>query len=393
MKILCLFQKFSFQYSTIYLDLVEALAESGHMVTVLAGTSENVEENRIYEESGCRVVYVKVPDQFHAGKIKKGLVQLLMEPKMLGQIKHHLWKDSFDLILYPTPPITLANVVKQCRKHFQAKSYLMLKDIFPQNAVDLGMMRAGGLLHRYFCKVEQKLYENSDYIGCMSDANINYMKHRLKPELQKRLECFPNTVRIREKASAGMENVKSLDEPVRFVFGGNLGKPQNIDFLLQGIERLKDFSKAEFLIIGDGTEAKKTEQFLKEHKCSNARYQRQLPREEYEEILQRQDVGMVLLSSRFTIPNYPSRILSYMQRSKPILAVTDKVTDLKELVTKEAECGYWCASDDIGAFADTIHTICEEREGLVKLGENGHNYFVDNFSVKKSVSILESHFK
>ena len=388
MKILCLFQRFSFRSSTIYLDLVEELVKKGHEVTVLAGTTEN-HENGIQSEHGCRVVYQKLPDQFKAGKIKKGLVQLLMEPMMLDQVKKYLWKDSLDMILYPTPPITLANVVKKCRKHYGALSYLMLKDIFPQNAVDLLMMREGGLLHRYFKGVENQLYRVSDVIGCMSPANIRYMEKVLSPEEHEKLELFPNTVRIKSLPETnGCEKEKDI---THFVFGGNLGKPQAVDFLLAGMEALNDYDRAKFLIIGDGTESAFVEKYVREHKLFHVEYHKELPREEYEEILKMQDIGIVSLSPRFTVPNFPSRVLSYMQMGKPVLAVTDANSDIGEMIVKEAECGFFCPSDDISAFVRTIKEICENRGKLPLLGANGRRYLLEKYSVERSVAILESH--
>lgn len=391
MKILCLFQKFSFQSATIYLDLMNEFIKRGHQVTIVAGTSENYQENKIYQEEGCKVVYVRLPDQFKAGKIKKGLVQLMMEPKMISQIKRHFWKEEFDLILYPTPPITLANVVMKCKKHFHAKSYLMLKDIFPQNAVDLHMMREKSLIHRYFLFVEKNLYHASDYIGCMSKANIQYMKNKLAPIEQMKLELFPNTIYV--KPIPLKKERESEKEITHFVFGGNLGKPQAIDFLLKGIEQLNHYDLAKFLIIGDGTESKKVETYIKEHKLFQAEYHRQLSREEYEKKLMLQDVGLVLLNKDFTIPNFPSRILSYMQMAKPILAVTDSTTDIGDVITKEAECGYFCPSDDVEKFVAVIQNICENKDLQSVKGNNGYAYLKEHYSVEQSVTILEKHFK
>lgn len=389
MKILCLFQRFSFRSSTIYLDLVEALVKAGHEVTVLAGTAER--ESGMCEEHGCRVVYMKLPDQFKAGKIKKGLVQLLMEPMMLSMIRKYLWKESFTMILYPTPPITLANVVKKCRHHYGALSYLMLKDIFPQNAVDLHMMGEGGLLHRYFRSVERKLYNESDVIGCMSPANVEYMKRILPEEQQEKLEIFPNTVRIKPPVTAVGHTAG--DNVTRFVFGGNLGKPQGLAFLLQGMEKLKDYEKANFLIIGDGTESAFVENYIREHKLFHVEYHKELPREEYEEVLKMQDIGIVSLSACFTIPNFPSRVLSYMQMGKPIFAVTDRNSDISEMVVKEAQCGFYCPSDDEELFVQTVKEICENRERLPGLGANGRKYLEKYYYVERSVAILESHEK
>lgn len=386
MKILCLFQRFSFRSSTIYLDLVEALVKAGHEVTVLAGTTE--EESGMREECGCRVVYMKLPDQFKAGKIKKGLVQLFMEPLMLSLIRKYLWKESFSMILYPTPPITLANVVWKCRIHYHALSYLMLKDIFPQNAVDLGMMRECGLIHRYFRSVEAKLYRASDVIGCMSPANMEYMRKILPAEQHAKLELFPNTVRI--KSFAEQKRNSNEEDSTRFVFGGNLGKPQGLPFLLEGMEKLNDYEKARFLIIGDGTESAYVENYIRDHKLFRVEYHRELPREEYEEILAIQDIGIVSLSARFTIPNFPSRVLSYMQMGKPVFAVTDENSDIGDMI-EEAECGFYCPADDMDRFVRTVKEICENRDRLSAMGVNGRKYLEKYYDVKRSVMILEKH--
>ena len=91
------------------------------------------------------------------------------------------------MILYSTPPITFCGVVEYFQKRDNAKTYLMLKDIFPQNAVDLGMMKttgAKGLIYKYFRKQEKKLYAISDRIGCMSQANVEYVL-KDNPEVSK----------------------------------------------------------------------------------------------------------------------------------------------------------------------------------------------------------------
>ena len=48
------------------------------------------------------------------------------------------------------------------------------------------------ILYHYFRKKEKKLYQISDYIGCMSKANVEYiLKHN--PEIkQERVEVCPN---------------------------------------------------------------------------------------------------------------------------------------------------------------------------------------------------------
>lgn len=389
MKVLCLFQKFSFSSSTIYLDLVNALVDKGHEVLIAAGTSEGQDDTKLEVRGNIRTAYVTLPDQFHADKIRKGLIQLTIGRKILSTVKKFFWQEKIDLIIYPTPPITLAGILKPLKKHYGAVNYLMLKDIFPQNAVDLKMMGDGGLLHHYFRRMEKKLYRDSDRIGCMSEGNLKYIRSN-EPDIPvEKLEIFPNTVRILpEKPEQGTSG-KVVERPVTFMFGGNLGRPQAVDFLLEGIRSLKDFSDARFLFIGDGTEAPRIQEFIEKEKPGNLVLEKQLPRDEYEKRLSDADIGIVSLSPDFTIPNYPSRILSYMQLGKPVFAVTDRVTDIHALVTYEARCGWWCASDDVEGFCNTVKKIVSEREQFNELGMNGRNYLVEHFDVYRSVELLE----
>ncbi len=395
MNILFLFQRFSFENSTIYLDLVNACVSAGHSVYLLAGTSGEVFDARsLKEERGCQVAYVSLPDQFHAGKIKKGLVQLLIEPIFLRTLKRLLWDKKIDIIAYPTPPITLAGVVKKARAHYKCMSYLMLKDIFPQNAVDLGMMSTSSPVFKYFRAMEKRLYRVSDVIGCMSEANVEYvLKHN--PETKEKLELFPNTVELKPEIRSeakGDENGGS--GPLRFIFGGNLGKPQAVDLLLAGIKRLQDegFTGAEFLIIGEGTDAGRVEEAAK--RLGNLTFKKQVPRDEYEALLSAYEVGIISLSPRFTIPNFPSRLLSYMQLSKPVLVVCDSSTDMPKVVCDMAGCGFYVPSEEPEAFAKMVKDICKtDRQELTEMGIRGRKYLAENYEVSRSVRILEEAMK
>ena len=99
-------------------------------------------------------------------------------------------------MLYSTPPITFERVVQFIKRRDGAKTYLLLKDIFPQNAVDLKVFGKRSPLYRHFRNKEKKLYKNADYIGCMSPANVEYIL-RNNPELSKEVvEVCPNSIDI-----------------------------------------------------------------------------------------------------------------------------------------------------------------------------------------------------
>lgn len=375
----------------IYSDLVHALKHAGHKVTIVfAAGSKETDCTRMTEEYDVRILKVLVGDLFGVPLVKKGINTLKVELYLLAAIKQYLCDERFDLCLYATPPVTFASVVTYCKKKYGCRSFLMLKDIFPQNAVDIGMFRENGLLHRFFLMKEKRLYEQSDVIGCMSAANLEFIKGHHPKLPEEKLIIFPNTTAIRPVEKSSNEK---KDDKVRFVFGGNLGKPQGIDFLLKAItsDRMKKNKQAEFLIIGSGSEQDKVKEALEN--APNASFISFLPHDEYVKVMNECEVGLISLDVRFTIPNYPSRTLAYMSQAKPILACTDRNTDIKELLTDEADCGLWCASDDIDAFCEHVERLCQDAELRRRLGENGRRYLEEQFDVKRSVALIEKYGK
>ena len=169
-----------------------------------------------------------------------------------------------------------------------------------------------------------------------------------------------------------------------------MGKPQYIDLLCTAIMECKDEAGIYFLFVGRGTDRYKLEQTIKRNAINNALLVENLPRMEYEQITKECDVGLITLDPRFTIPNYPSRILSYMEYAKPVLAATDKATDVRELI-EDAQCGEWVWSGDSQTFVNTLKEMASYTDLLVK-GLNGRRYMNKNFRVEHSVEILERHF-
>ena len=394
MRILFLFQIFEFNKSTIYLDLVRECRDRGHAVSLIAGTSDMSLPTGVVDVEGIRTVYMKLPDQFGAGAAKKALIQMSIPGRIKSILKDGFNKETFDIIAYPTPPITLAPVLKYCKKHYKsAIKYLMLKDIFPQNAVDLGMFSYSSPIYKYYRSLEKQLYEYSDRIGCMSEANIEYLKAH-NPEIpNKKIEYFPNTAAVHELP---VKSDCTASEGLSIVFGGNMGRPQDIDGLIASVRacrECKDLDDVSFYFIGDGSESRKIEDFIKKESPANFTYRHQMPRDEYEQLVNNADAGLISLSADFTIPNFPSRMLPYMQKAKPMLAVVDEATDIDICITEEAHCGYAVSSGDSEAFISGIRWLKANKDKLPELGMNGRRYFEQYFNVGVSVDILERAYR
>ncbi|MFY0803784.1 glycosyltransferase family 4 protein [Peribacillus frigoritolerans] len=381
--------------ATIYTDLAEALNEAGHEITVaVSEQARNKQRTEMKKERGFDVLRIVTGNYYDVGYIEKGITTLKIPVIMRRGIKKYLGDRAFDLILFEAPPVTNVGLVAWAKKQFDCPSYLMLKDIFPQNAVDLGIMKRNGLLYRYFRAKEKKLLKTTDYIGCMSSANKRYViEHNswLNPE---NVEIFPNTKKltgsINPNAFPMRERYGIPKEACVFLFGGNMGRPQNIDLLCEVIKECKHEKEMYFLFVGRGTDRPKLEQTIKAYDINNALVVENLPRNEYEQITKECDIGVIVLDPRFTIPNYPSRILAYMEYAKPVIAATDKITDLNEMIEK-ANCGEWVWSGDVQSVINKAKEMAKS-ERLSELGDNGRKYLEREFNVNRSVEILEKHF-
>jgi hypothetical protein len=169
-----------------------------------------------------------------------------------------------------------------------------------------------------------------------------------------------------------------------FVYGGNLGKPQGIPFLIDCLREQKE-EDVFFLIVGDGTEYAKLQAFIETEKPQNVALMKKLPREDYEKLVPACDIGMIFLDKRFTIPNFPSRILSYMQAKLPVLCCTDPNTDVGE-VAEKGGFGWACVSEHTEDFLACVRKALESD--LTAMGENGFAYLSTNYSVENAYTIL-----
>ena len=380
----------------IYPDLIRAIADKGYNVYVVAPRQRRSGlPTAVSTYGNIHVLKVMTGNITKVGLVEKGLTTLKIESNYEDAIKEHFNDVKFDLIVYSTPPITFERVVRHLKKKHNAKTYLILKDIFPQNAVDIGLMRNKGLMWRYFRRRERTLYQLSDIIGCMSPANMNYvLKHN--PDISKdKVEIFPNSIKpisrfVKRKNSVLLSKYNIPENTVLFVYGGNLGKPQGIDFLIEVIDNFHQVDNSFLMIVGSGTEYTKIEKHILSTQPVNVALHNYLPKAEYDELLRSADVGLIFLDPRFTIPNFPSRLTAYMESSIPIIAATDVNTDLKDVLI-ESESGFWSVSGDLDSFLNNARRLAQDQELRLKMGLNGRIYLEEHYDVTKTVEILLKH--
>ena len=382
----------------IYTDFLREFVKHGHQIYAVSPVEKRYNKKTyVVREANATILRLQVGNIQKTNLIEKGISTIQIERKITNGLKKYFADVKFDLVLYSTPPITLVEPIKYVKKRDNAKTYLLLKDIFPQNAVDLGMMKTTGLkgfIYRYFRNKEKELYAVSDWIGCMSQANVDYvLKHN--PEVNpERVEVCPNSIEVIDKSVDEKTRIAirqkygiPLDKKV-FIYGGNLGKPQGIPFLIKCLEKVKNVQEAFFLVVGNGTEYGLLESYAAKANQANFKLMQRLPKEDYDTLVGACDVGMIFLDHRFTIPNFPSRLLSYMQAKLPILAVTDPNTDIGRVIV-EGGFGWWCESNESDKFANVVKGFV--NKSLTASKNNELVFLFEHFSVNKSYLTILNH--
>ncbi len=371
----------------IYSDLMKIFIENGHRPYIVTPREKKSDEKtEVLEYEAYSLLKVKIGNTSNVSLIEKGLSTLSISHKFYKAILKELTGINFDLILYSTPPITLAETISKLKRRYKCKTYLMLKDIFPQNAVDLGMFSERGFIYKYFRGKEKKLYAMSDYIGCMSEANVKYLQDN-NPQIDKHIigicpnGIIPNKIENKELSKQKIRAKYDIpQEATVYIYGGNLGKPQGIPFLIDCLKENIGRADCFFIICGSGSEYHLIENFIENSKPSNIRLINFLPKIEYDELVAGCDVGLIFLDARFTIPNYPSRILSYMENEMPVIVCADSVTDIGTDAEKNGY-GFYCLASNPKDFASCVNKM--NNSDTFIMGKLAREYLEKNFSAER----------
>lgn len=382
---------------SIYTDLIKEFKEHGHNMYIMQPLERRFGmETQLLIFDEVNILNVRVGNITKTNLIEKGISIITLQNQFKKALNKYFKYIEFDLVLYTTPPITFGKVVAFIKKKQGSKTYLILKDIFPQNAVDINLISKRNPIYWYFRFIEKQLYQLSDYIGCMSKANVDYVINNNKSIIYSNVEVCPNSITpIDFKIDfASKEKIRNeynlpLDKTI-FIYGGNLGKPQGVDFIIDCLDKNENNSDAFILIVGSGTEYSKLKKYFDIKRPVNSRLINQVDKEKYETLVHSCDVGLIFLDKRFTIPNFPSRLLSYMQASLPVVAATDKNTDIGNIITNN-EFGFWCESNSVDAFNSLLLKLCDKKIRN-QMGIKGKNYLLNNYTSKHTYDIIMSHF-
>lgn len=381
-------------------DLAGEFLRQGHQPLVLV-PAPDIAKLLVQEKlAGVDVLRIKAPRTKDVGYARRTLAELLMPMAMLRGLRASpLGATCFDGVVWYSPSIFHGPMVRALKHASKCRSYLILRDIFPEWAVDMGLM-GRGLPYRFFKTIERYQYSVADVIGVQTSGNRAYFNDwairtggRVEV-LQNWLAATPDT-----GCSISVANTPLAGRKI-FVYAGNMGVAQGVDVLLDLAERLKHRSDIGFLFVGRGRDAQRLRIDASARGLDNVAFFDEIDPNEIPGLYVQCHVGLVALDPRHTTHNIPGKFLSYMQCGLPVLANINPGNDLVELIQRE-RVGRVCTTSSAEALSHLAVALIdglEHADGLANRARALANraralatrMFSPEVAVKQIVAALQS---
>lgn len=386
--------------SHLMLELAEELYHRNYQVTVVTCWPQyNLDPNHaqifseVMREKGIRVIRMKHLAHHQVHFIIRGIAQLLLPYLFIRKIKKQV-TEKIDAVIVYSPPLPLSFVGAWAKKKWHAKFILNVQDLFPQNAIDLGVLKNKFLIY-FFQWIEKLSYKKADVITTHSSGNQNLLSqkyHELKNKFIVLHNWVDTTVHQTKNTDKNYRDLFQLHNKFVAVFAGVIGPSQNLDIVIEAASHLQDLPDLCFLIIGDGTEKKKLENWVLKNNLTNVIFKPFIGRDDYANLLAACDVGLVSLNAKNKTPVVPGKILGYMAAGLPIVAFLNKESDGHSII-REAQCGYSVISDHVQNVVAAMRKIYNAKTQCKTLGVAGFAYVQQHFTkalcVERLIKLLE----
>ena len=368
-------------------DLAWALCERRHEVVVAFPVVGPLEASRFVQAGRHRWLQVRSPRTKEIWRFTRGMSEALLPYRMWWGAKGQLAEFSADLVVYYSPTIFWAPLVKRLRRTHQCRTYLVLRDIFPQWALDAGVL-SHGPAYLALKAVERAQYRLADVIGVQSPKNLDYFKST-RVTKGKRIEVLYNWVRpVRVDGTGEWRRKLGLGDRVTFVYGGNMGVAQDMDNVLRLAAALPP-SRSHFVLVGRGSEVARLQAAVLEKGLSNVAIIPPLERLQFLALVADSDVGLISLDRRLSTHNIPGKLLSYLNCGKPVLASVNDGNDLRQIV-EGAGAGVVVTNGDDAAFHAAAQRMVDDLAWRQACGENGGRLLVEHFSAEAAARQIEA---
>jgi O26-antigen biosynthesis N-acetyl-L-fucosamine transferase len=365
-------------------DLAVELNRQGHDTTVLAPSHKITEKVQVSVEDGLRIIRVKTKQMEGAARPLRAIREFCLSALIWRRTRQFLSTIKMDLIVFFSPTIFFGSLVRQLKSLWHCPAYLVVRDIFPQWALDAGVLRPG-IAYQLFRRKEVEQYDIADTIAVQCPGDLSYFERSL-PDKRYKVKVLYNwtTARKPEIVRTNVRAELGLQQKVVFFYGGNLGVAQDVDNIVRLAAKLASQQGIFFLLVGYGTEAIRLQKSVIELGLRNIRLLPSVEQRAYLSMVSEFDVGLVTLDRRLSTNNIPGKLLGYMQCAMPVLASVNPGNDMFQLL-EQSEAGLCVVNGQDEEFCGAALRLASDSELRSRMGRNARVLLEQSFSVEAAV--------
>jgi glycosyltransferase involved in cell wall biosynthesis len=348
-------------------DLVAEFTTHGHAVTVILPDATLEKPWIVKEDGALTILRLKAPRTKDVNYFRRAIAEYFLSGAMLNNYKKSpLLNRKFEGIVWYSPTIFLGQFVEKLKKISACPTYLILRDIFPEWAVDMGLL-SRGLIYSYFKRVEKFQYKQANYIGVQTPSNFNYFNNEQK-NINAKIEVLNNWLSEPTPETCSIQSSETqLAGRKIFVYTGNIGIAQGMDILIDLANEFKNDDTAGFVFVGRGSALEQIKQQAASYELENILFYDEINPNEIPSLLAQCHVGLIALDPRHRNDNIPGKFLAYMQAGLPVLANINAGNDLEALVN-DHKVGYVVTNNSLPELKSLAKQMIEvdshEVEGL-----------------------------
>lgn len=358
----------------ILTELCEELADMGVEIQVLCGPPTVVD----------RTVRVPRHMEYRGIQIKRVWGTRFPKLNLLGRIVNQftyalsvLWSLFFDksgrLILVLTNPPFLAWTCAFLRM-FGGKRYLYLVfDVYPDTAVNLGILKGGGLVSRLWDLINRVAYRHASGIIVIGRCMRGIIEQKISPASREKISTIHIWSKIVQETSPERNPfVEQWGIKGKFVvsYSGNMGYAHDMETVMEAARILRAYEDMVFLFIGEGHKKKWMMDFTNERKMGNCQFHTYVERESLGFSMLSADVGLVSLAAGQEGLSVPSKTYGLMAAGLPVVAVVPPLSEIA-MVLEEEQCGIVVGPGDVDALSEAILYLYSNPSKRETMGMNG----------------------
>ena len=371
-------------------DLTREFTAQGHEVIVMVASPDIGPPYLIEAHGNATVLRLKAPRTKDISYFKRTINEFFAPFAMRRHLKQSpLANVQYEAIIWYSPTISLGPIVKTLKHLSGCPSYLIIRDIFPQWAADMGLM-SRGIAYQILSRVARFQYSVADVIGVQTPGNLAFLQSDEAGHHRARLEVLHNWLGApaNTPGSINISQTKLSGRRV-FVYAGNMGVAQGMEKLLNLARALHERNDIGFLFVGRGSMAEVIAKQVQAEKLHNVLFYDEIDPDEIPALYSQCEAGLVSLDSRHTTHNIPGKFLSYMQAGLPVLASVNAGNDLVDIV-KQHNVGRVSVDPKGGDLAAEAIALINEIKEDTTMRQRCHKLSSDMFSAGAAVRQIVS---